>query len=134
MRKRAFQLLCVLACAAVHVPVAVGQEGHPLTGTWVGDWGPNGTDRTRITLVIEWDGKAATGTLNPGPNAVPLPDIALDVTDWTVRFAADGTDRSGTPARIEVEGRIEDIGSWHRRLAGTWTEGAMKGDFRVTRQ
>ena len=30
---------------------APAQEGHPLTGTWYGDWGTSQTQRTQITVV-----------------------------------------------------------------------------------
>jgi hypothetical protein len=36
---------------------AFAQEGHPLTGTWHGDWGPRPTHRNDVTLVLDWDGK-----------------------------------------------------------------------------
>ena len=130
---RVFRLLCVLFWAAASHG-AVAQEGHPLTGTWAGDFGPNETDRTRITLVMEWDGKTLSGTINPGPNAVSLAEAALDVTSWTLRFRAEAKDASGKPILIEAEGRIEDLGSWHRRLVGTWTQGGTTGDFRLSRQ
>ena len=121
-----------LACVSV-AAAAVAQEGHPLTGTWSGDWGPSATERTHLTLVMEWDGKNVIGTINPGPDAVSIESVVLDVTSWTVRIDADAKDASGKPARIAAEGRLEDIGSWHRRLAGTWTQGAVRGDFRLTR-
>jgi hypothetical protein len=35
----------------------IAQEGHPLTGTWHGDWGPTPTHRNDVTLVIDRDGK-----------------------------------------------------------------------------
>lgn len=132
MRTRAFPLLCLSACLAA-APGAPAQEGHPLTGTWSGDWGPSATDRTHITLVMEWDGTNVTGTINPGPDAVTLASVFLDVTTWTVRLAADATSSSGTPDRITAEGRLDDIGSWHRTLSGRWTQGAVTGDFRLTR-
>ena len=130
MRKRAFSLLCLCAWLVV-LPAA--QEGHPLTGTWSGDWGPAATTRTHLTVVMEWDGRNVTGTINPGPDAVPLAAVRLDVTDWTVRIEAEAKDSSGRPVRIAAQGRLDDIGSWHRTLSGTWTEGGVSGDFRLTR-
>jgi hypothetical protein len=109
------------------------QEGHPLTGTWSGDWGPTPTQRTHLTLVLNWDGKNVTGTMNPGPDAVPLGNVFLDVTNWTVRIEVDGKDQSGKPVKISADGRIEDLASAHRKLRGTWMQGTTKGDFRLTR-
>jgi len=124
MRKRAFHAICLLAGLGVS---ALAQEGHPLTGTWSGDWGPTATQRTHITLVMSFDGDKVTGILNPGPEAVPLQNILLDVTNWTVRIQAD------KPAPIAAEGKIEDLSSPHRTLVGTWSQGNTKGDFKLTR-
>lgn len=109
-----------LAIAAV----ALAQQGHPLTGTWSGDWGPSATERHQVTLVMNWDGKNVTGLINPGPDSIPIGSVFVDVTNWMVRISA------GT---IAAEGRVEDLGSYHRTLSGTWRQGTVKGDFKVTR-
>ena len=101
------------------------QEGHPLTGTWAGDWGAPGTPRTHITMVMNWDGKAVTGLINPGPDAIPLGGVSVDWATWTVRIEAKG---------ISAEGRLEDIGSYHRRIVGTWSQSGTKGDLKLTRE
>jgi hypothetical protein len=51
----------------------------------------------------------------------------------TVRIEADAKDQSGKPVHIAAEGRLEDIGSYHRTIKGTWHQGAVTGDFRLTR-
>src|SRR5262249_34248041 len=91
MRKSAcLAALLIISCLA---PV-IGQEGHPLTGTWAGDWGPSNTQRNHITLVMNWDGKNVTGVINPGPDSIPIGSVYLDVTKWTVRIEADAKDQS----------------------------------------
>ena len=111
--------LCVSAVSA--------QEGHPLSGTWVGDWGPTAADRRHVTVALEWDGTNVIGTINPGPNAAQIRNVAVDVAAWTVRIEADGTNR------IAVDGTLANIGSANRTLAGTWTEGASTGAFTLAR-
>lgn len=128
MRKCSFPLIWFLACVG-----ALAQEGHPLTGTWAGDWGPTPTQRNHVTFVLNWDGKNVTGTLNPGPNAVSIANVYVDWANWSVRIEADTKDQTGKPVHIAAEGRVEDIGSYHRKIAGTWSQGAIKGDFRITR-
>jgi hypothetical protein len=127
MRRRLFALGSVLVCLGV-AAAGLAQEGHPLTGTWTGDWGPSATQRNHVTLVMNWDGSNVTGTLNPGPDSAPLAGVFLDVTTWTVRIEADAKD-----GHISAEGKLEDIASPHRKLAGTWRQGTAKGDFRITR-
>ena len=132
MRRQAFQVILALACMGVILP-ALAQEGHPLTGTWSGDWGPTATQRNHITFVMSWDGKNVTGTINPGPDAIPIGSVFVDVTNWNVRIEADAKDQAGKPVHIAAEGRLDDIGSYHRRLTGTWLQGTTKGDFKLTR-
>ena len=117
---------------ALGVFAAAAQEGHPLTGTWSGDWGPSAAQRTHITMVMTWDGKSVSGTINPGPDAIPVDTIGLDVTKWIVRFDANAKNASG-PVRITAEGRLDDIASAHRTISGTWQQGSTKGDFKLTR-
>ena len=128
MRKFIISLAILLIAAA-----ALAQEGHPLTGTWSGDWGATATQRNHLTLVLSWDGKNVTGTINPGPDAVQLGSVFLDVTNWTVRIEADGKDQAGKVVHISAEGKIEDLSSAHRKLAGTWSQGSSKGDFKLVR-
>jgi hypothetical protein len=89
------------------------QEGHPLTGTWVGDVG-----QRHVTVVLEWDGKNVTGTINPGPNASQIKSVRIDPAMWSVHMEADGA------AHIVVDGGLANIGSASRTFTGTWTEGA----------
>ena len=129
MRKLVFYLSVFL----IAVVSASAQEGHPLTGTWSGDWGATATQRNHLTLVLSWDGKNVTGTINPGPDAIKLGSVNLDVTNWTVRIEADGKDQAGKVVHISAEGKIEDLSSAHRKLAGTWSQGSSKGDFKLVR-
>jgi hypothetical protein len=120
----------VAACFALAVTVTA-QFGHPLKGSWSGDWGPDKTRRTRVLLQMNWDGKTITGAINPGPNAIPLTRATLDPDSWTVRLEAEGKDAAGRTVRSVIAGKLENIGAYRRVLSGTWTEGSTKGDFRL---
>jgi len=123
MRLPVLRVLTLAACvlAAANAPA---QYGHPLKGSWSGDWGPTKAQRTRVLLQMQWDGKAVTGAINPGPNAVPLTRASLDPDTWQVHLEANG---------IVIDGRLENIGSAHRVLSGTWTQAGAKGDVRLVR-
>ncbi len=123
MRLPVLRVLTFAACvlAAANAPA---QYGHPLKGSWSGDWGPTKAQRTRVLLQMQWDGKAVTGAINPGPNAVPLTRASLDPDTWQVHLEANG---------IVIDGRLENIGSAHRVLSGTWTQAGAKGDVRLVR-
>lgn len=126
-------ILLAIVIVALSGLVAAAQYGHPLKGTWSGDWGPNKETRHRLLLELNWDGRAITGTINPGPNAVPLQKASLEPATWEVRFEAEDKGPSGATVRYLIEGRIENLGSYRRVLTGTWTQGGERGDFRLTR-
>jgi len=123
MRLPVLRVLTFAACMLAFVN-APAQYGHPLKGSWSGDWGPTKAQRTRVLLQMQWDGKAVTGAINPGPNAVPLTRASLDPDTWQVHLEANG---------IVIDGRLENIGSAHRVLSGTWTQAGAKGDVRLVR-
>ena len=127
MGSRAFYL-GLWACLGVFV-AAYAQQGHPLSGTWSGHWGPTVTQRNQVTLVLNWDGKQVTGIINPGPDSIQIAGVFVDVTTWTIRIEADTKDK----IHIAAEGRLEDIGSYHRTIAGTWRQDTVKGDFKIAR-
>jgi hypothetical protein len=114
----------LLAALVLAAGSASAQFGHPLKGSWSGDWGPDKDQRTRVLLQVQWDGKAITGAINPGPNARPLTKASLDPETWQVHLEA---------RDVVIDGTLENLGSAHRVLSGTWTETGKKGDFRLIR-
>ena len=133
MRSKAFLVLGLLACLAV-AGHAFAQEGHPLKGTWLGDWGPSKADRNQVVIVMDWDGKQISGQINPGPNAVPIKAATLDPKGWTVHIEADAKNNAGQMVHYVIDGKIENLGLYNRAIEGTWNHDNVKGDFRLQRQ
>lgn len=121
-----------LMILAAGLPVAA-QEGHPLTGTWHGAWNPAPSQRLPVVIVMMWDSEKVTGTINPGPHSIPLKVATLDPDHWTVHFEGDGKNASGKEVHIAADGKLTDIGSYHRKITGNWTQGAQKGAFEIVR-
>jgi len=132
MMKMKVRFLLLLSVSML-TGLTFAQEGHPLVGTWSGDWGPTPTHRNQVTIVMNWDGKNVTGIINPGPDVIPMKVVTLDSTKWTVHIEADAKDQSGNPVRFIVDGKLDNILSYKRTLTGTWSHGNVKGDFKVTR-
>lgn len=126
-------LLYLLASMAVALPVRA-QEGHPLKGTWIGDWGPSKNERTRVVILLDWDGKAISGQINPGRLAIPIQKASLEPKGWLVHFEADTKDETGKTVRHVVDGKIENLGLYQRSIVGTWSRDNVRGDFKITRQ
>src|SRR6059036_509101 len=112
---------------------ASAQFGHPLKGTWSGDWGPSKDKQTHVVLEFNWDGKAITGNINPGPKAVPFQKAELNPSTWTVHIEGTGKDAGGAAVRYVIDGKVENLGAYQRVMSGTWVQGAEKGTFRVVR-
>ena len=91
MRKARCRVAGLMMALAVALP-ASAQFGHPLKGSWTGDWGTSKENRTHVVLELNWDGKAITGTINPGPNGVRVQKASLDPETWAVHLEADGKD------------------------------------------
>jgi hypothetical protein len=132
MGTRVFRFVIAIAFVAIAAN-ASAQFGHPLKGSWSGDWGAGPNNRTRVLLDLNWDGKTITGTINPGANGTPLKVARLDPATWAVHFEADGKDQSGANVRYVIDGKIENVGAYARVITGTWTQGNAKGDFKLTR-
>jgi hypothetical protein len=122
-------VVAVLAVAAN----AFAQFGHPLKGSWSGDWGTSASNRQHVVLNLNWDGKEISGVINPGPTAVTLTTATLDPSTWTVHFVGDGKDKSGASVHYVIDGKVENLGAFQRFITGTWTQGSEKGTFKVTR-
>ena len=132
----AFRRMALTAVMVLVLPaLAAAQFGHPLKGQWSGEWGPKGSP-TRLLLDIHWDGKALTGTINPGSDtAGTLKKVTIDyslVTSWKVQIEAEATE-GGKVVPVRVDATLENIGANYRVLHGTWTQGSRKGEFTVTR-
>jgi hypothetical protein len=133
MRAKAFLMVCLLAGLTLAVS-ALAQEGHPLKGSWLGDWGPSKTDRNQIVVIMDWNGTQVTGQINPGPTAIPLTKATLDPKGWLVHLEADAKNQAGKTVHYVIDGKIENLGLYNRSIVGTWNHDDVKGDFKLTRQ
>jgi hypothetical protein len=147
MQRHRLRPVCLMACLAIAIP-ALAQFGHPLKGSWSGEWRQNATTEHRILLEFNWvgkygvnaDGGILSGTLNPGPNSAPMKNIKLTPppggvanadAPWELHFEADTKDADGKAVKVVVDGFLENIGAYKRFITGTWQEGTHRGPFRV---
>lgn len=112
---------------------AIGQEGHPMTGSWVGYWQLDGGARNRVVVIIDWTGRELACTINPGPNAIPVRVARVDPSDWSLHMEADTT-MGGRPVTYVIDGKVDDLLAYNRTIAGTWRAGDAPGNFSITRQ
>jgi hypothetical protein len=110
------------------------QEGHPLKGSWLGEWAGNTVHGDNILLILDWDGKAITGMINPGTDDIPLKAGVLEPNGWVVKLEADGKDKDGSAVRYVIEGKLENLELPNRSIKGTWSSNKGRGAFTASRQ
>lgn len=120
--------------AALLASQAVAQHGHPLVGSWSGDWGPTAAERTRLLLTLEFSvDQEISGFIYENGVRIPLRSANLDPSTWTVTMTAERESADGITTQYDIEGKIENLGSaTQRRIAGVWRKGDRSGDFSVT--
>jgi hypothetical protein len=123
----------VLVALVSFAGFAYAQVGHPAKGSWSGYWGTSDADKHRILLVLDWRNRELSGEINPGPNAVKLDKVSLDVDTWTMTFETLMPDATGRKVPFVATGKLSNLGSWtNRKYAGTYSFGPEKGRFTVT--
>jgi len=147
MQRRTLRLVCLMASLAIAIP-ALAQFGHPLKGSWSGEWRQNATTEHRILLEFKWEGKyganaeggTLSGMLNPGTDNAAMTNLKLTPPSggvanadapWELHFEASVKDANGAAQRVVVDGFLENVGAYKRVLHGSWTQGPNKGPFRV---
>ena len=112
----------------------MAQQGHPLAGIWIGDWGPTADSRNFVLLEMNWMDTTLSGNINPGfPDEAIITNSELNSSNWTVHIEASGMDEDGNTVTTIFDGQLEDLGSPKRTLGGTWRRGNVSGDFLLTR-
>ncbi len=109
---------------------ALAQQGHPVEpGMATG-----AATARRLKSPSSWRGTVRTSREKSIPDPTPPRcNVIVDPTTWTVRFEADVKDASGKSSHVMAEGHVDDLGSYHRTLIGSWRQGSNKGDFKLTR-
>lgn len=132
---RTAKYLTILCCAWLAAgALALAQEGHPLKGSWLGTWEGNKTHGNDIVLVMNWDGKAITGMINPGTDNIAIKSATLNPEGWLVHIEADAKDKSGAVVSYVIDGKIENLAFANRSIVGTWRSQREKGAFKASRQ
>jgi len=127
MRLMAAYIVCLLICATA-LTLQTRKAVDPLSGVWIGDWGPTPTLRNAVTVELKWDGRRLTGSVNPGPNVIRLQKTSFDTKTSTVHMEADVV-FLGQRVHYVIQGRVEN-----GTLIGSWHHDDRKGDFKIIRK
>jgi len=112
----------------VAIPLLAQTTADPLSGRWVGTWGPTPTHRNAVTVQLKWDGKMLAGSVNPGSNGVKLQKASFDPKTGVVHLEADA-ELMGKRVHYVIEGKVDN-----GTLIGNWNHDDRKGDFKLLRK
>lgn len=113
------------APAAAPAPDA---SADPVSGTWMGDWGPSESHRNPVTVELKFDGSALTGTINPGPNAISLSKGSFNKDTGMIMMEADAKATDGKTVHYVIDGKVEGT-----MMSGSWNHDDKKGDFKLNK-
>jgi len=100
-----------------------------ISGTWTGEWGPNQFERSQVVAQLKYDGKAVTGTFNPGSNPATISKGTFNEKTGVIHLEADGRGRDGARNHYVIDGKLAK-----GTITGTWKYDKGNGDFRISMQ
>lgn len=129
---------CLLGILILLPVTTSAQQGHPLAGIWLGDWGAASADRKQVVVELVWTDTNLSGNINPGyPDQAIISSGSLDsAKGWKVHIEAAGTDEGGKAFTTVLDGQLDerDLGSSNRTMTGTWTQDGVTGSFNLRRE
>jgi hypothetical protein len=130
---KATRHVLLTAMFALAGSAALGQHGHPLQGSWSGNW-TSGSQQGRLLVLLDFGtDQAISGIIIEGSVRTPIREATLDLGTWTVTLKGDQKTPDGGTTPIEIEGSIENLGSISERaIVGTWHKGTQAGDLRLS--
>ena len=100
-----------------------------ISGTWIGEWGPNTIERSQVVAQLKYDGKVVTGTFNPGPNPATISKGTFNEKTGVIHLEADGRGRGRATNHYVIDGKLEK-----GKITGTWKYDKGEGDFTISKQ
>jgi hypothetical protein len=129
LRFKPLLIVVLLLCAGV-VLVRMGTRpvNDPLSGIWIGDWGPTPSHRNSVTVHLRWDGRSLTGAVNPGPHALQFTKGSFDIRTGAVHLEVE-VRSAARDVHYVIDGTVEG-----GTLIGIWYNDDNKGNFRLIRK
>jgi hypothetical protein len=132
-RKKAVRHVLLAGALALAGSMALGQHGHPLQGSWSGNWTSGGQQGRLLVLLDFGTDQVISGNIIEDSIRTPIKEATLDLDTWTVTLKGDQKEQDGSTLPIEIKGTIENLGSiTERAIVGTWHKGSAAGDVRLT--
>ena len=119
-----FKKIMISALALGLISAVSAQEGHPVKGSWIGEWEGNALGES-ILMVMDWDGQKITGVINPGTDDLQISSATLNPDDWTIHIEA---------GDYVIDGKFNRLELPNRSITGTWKGDNDSGNIEIVRQ
>ena len=119
-----FKKIMISALALGLLSTVSAQEGHPVKGSWIGEWEGNALGES-ILMVMDWDGQKITGVINPGTDDLQISSATLNPDDWTIHIEA---------GDYVIDGKFNRLELPNRSITGTWKGDNDSGNIGIVRQ
>jgi hypothetical protein len=119
-------LIIFSGCAPASTSTAAAD---PISGTWVGEWGPSPSRQTEVTLELKWDGATLKGTVDPHRTPFELSKASFDPKTNAVRMELDGPNSRRDMVHYVIEGKIAGT-----TMSGTFDRAGEKGTFKIEKK
>jgi hypothetical protein len=118
--------LCSVLCLSI---AGFLLAADTISGTWTGEWGPNTFERSQVVAQLKYDGKAVTGSINPGSNPVTISKGSFNEKAGVIHLEAEGRGRDGARNHYVIDGKLVK-----GTITGTWKYDKGNGDFKISMQ
>ena len=119
----------LVSCAPAPASKDQPSSADPLSGDWVGEWGPSPDRQTAVTLELKWDGTALKGTVNPGRDAIELSKATFDPQSEAVSMELDAPGSNREIVHYVVNGKVSG-----NTMTGTFDRGGETGTFKIEKR
>jgi hypothetical protein len=116
-------LLVLSGCSSTTTSTAAAD---PISGTWVGEWGPSPSRQTEVTVELKWDGTTLKGTVDPDRTPFELSKASFDPKTNAVRMELDGPNSRREMVHYVIEGKVTGT-----TMSGTFDRAGEKGTFKI---
>jgi len=117
--------LCLVLCVLI---AGFLFAANTISGTWKGEWGPNTFERTPLVAELKYDGKAVTGTIDPGSSPVTISKGTFNEKTGALHLEAEGRGRGNSKNHYVIDGKLDK-----GKITGTWKYEKGNGDFTIMR-
>jgi hypothetical protein len=119
-------LIVLSGCSSATTSTAAAD---PISGTWVGEWGPSPSRQTEVTVELEWDGTTLKGTVDAHRTPFELSKASFDPKTKAVRMELDGPNSRREIVHYVIAGKVSGT-----TISGTFDRDGEKGTFTIQKK